>query len=87
MTCRAAAGTRNGVPCQERSTDLPSPVGDAVGPSLGQYQGHPIPAYITDDGMRLFFLRVAHEDQFGDVDLDQLRDQEVLISPGLIYGP
>lgn len=58
-----------------------------VGPSIGQYQQQPIPAYVTHNGVRLPFHRIAREDLAGEIPLDQLADHEVLIAPGLIYGP
>ena len=56
------------------------------GPSVGYYKGKEIPAYyITGDDKRFNYVRVAWDDTDGTTPLDQLEDDESLISPGLIY--
>lgn len=52
---------------------------------IGNYQGHPIPAFIQDRGARYNFEKIAVEDRDGSVALSQLRRDELLIAPGLIY--
>ncbi len=57
-----------------------------AGQVIGWYLGRPIPAFLIITGRRCEFLRVARTSQDGCVDLDQLADNEFIISPGLIYG-
>ena len=60
--------------------------GIASNPSIiGAYQGRAIPAFIQARGGRFAFERIAIENKDGTVPLSQLRDDELMISPGLIY--
>lgn len=55
------------------------------GPSIGEYKGKPIPAYIVEsDGTRSDYHRIAIEKD-GGVELSQMRRDECVIAPGLIY--
>lgn len=55
------------------------------GPSIGEYRGKSIPAYIIqEDGTRSDYHRIAIETD-GGVELSQLARNECVISPGLIY--
>ena len=54
-------------------------------PSLGTYRDRSIPAFIDGRGGRYFFEGIAVEDGDGSIALSQLRYDELLISPGLIY--
>lgn len=59
------------------------------GPSIGEFRGKPIPAYIiTDDGRRHIFRQttIELEDAQGGIELAKLRPGECVIAPGLIYG-
>lgn len=56
-----------------------------LGPSVGEYHGRPIPAYIIDEaGIRSNYDRLAVE-KGGRVELSQLSSDECVIAPGLIY--
>ena len=58
------------------------------GPSIGQYDERPIPAFIVrDDGRRMEFDRIATVDADGGALMSQLDAREAMISPGLIYRP
>lgn len=54
---------------------------------VGTHRGHLIKATIDapERGGRYIFDRVAHEEIDGSVSLAQLRADEFVISPGLIY--
>jgi hypothetical protein len=55
------------------------------GPSVGEYRGRSIPAYIVDAaGVRSEYVGVAIETN-GAVELAQLKPDECVIAPGLIY--
>jgi hypothetical protein len=55
------------------------------GPSVGEYRGRSIPAYIVqDDGSRSEYVGIAVETD-GGVELAQLAPDECVIAPGLIY--
>lgn len=55
------------------------------GPSVGEYRGRSIPAYIVDaGGVRSDYVGVAVETD-GAVELAQLKADECVIAPGLIY--
>jgi hypothetical protein len=55
------------------------------GPSVGEYRGRSIPAYIVDaGGARSDFVGIAVETDVG-VELAQLKPDECVIVPGLIY--
>jgi hypothetical protein len=57
------------------------------GPSIGEHHGRSVPAFIvTDDGVRMEFVRTAIEID-GGVELSQLGPGECVIAPGLIYRP
>ena len=55
------------------------------GSSGGIYQGRDIPAFIQARGARYAFEGIAVEDHDGSIAVSQLCDDELLISPGLIY--
>ena len=56
------------------------------GPSVGQHYGKDIPAYfVTADGKRHEYDRLAKCDADGGTPLDQLAANESVIAPGLIY--
>ena len=56
------------------------------GPPTGdKHKGRDIPAWIVTDGVRMAFDRPAVEDESGGVWLSQLRKDECVIAPGLIY--
>ena len=55
------------------------------GPSVGEYRGKSIPAFIVDDtGQRSDYVGIAIEKD-GGVELSQLARDECIIAPGLIY--
>lgn len=55
------------------------------GPSIGEYRGRTIPAYIVDaNGVRSDYDRIAIE-RDGSVELSQLARNECVVAPGLIY--
>lgn len=60
---------------------------ETTAPSLGNYRGRDIPAWIVAPhrGGRMAFVGIATEDQDGAVPLAQLATNEVVICPGLIY--
>lgn len=56
------------------------------GPSLGMHHGRDIPSFfVTGDGKRHKFDRLAYTDEGGGCPLSQLRNDESVIAPGLIY--
>lgn len=56
------------------------------GPSCGTYKQRSIPAYIvTDNAVRWEFDRIAYADKSGGIELRQLRPDECVIAPGLVY--
>jgi hypothetical protein len=55
------------------------------GPSLGTYRDRDIPEWINSDSGRFNYDRVAMEDRDGSVPLAQLRPDEFVVAPGLIY--
>lgn len=57
------------------------------GPPLEQkHKGRDIPAWIVrGDGERFAFDRIARADRDGTTPLSQLRPDECVIAPGLIY--
>ena len=56
------------------------------GPPTGdKHKGRDIPAWIVAGGTRMAFDRVAVEVKGGGVDLAQMRRDECVIAPGLIY--
>jgi hypothetical protein len=54
------------------------------GPAIGTYLGRPIFATIQRDGQRYVFDRIAEGDTEG-YPLTQLKKDEVLMMPGIIY--
>jgi len=55
------------------------------GPSVGEYRGRSIPAYIVqEDGTKSEYVGIAVETD-GAVELSQLARGECVIAPGLIY--
>jgi hypothetical protein len=56
-----------------------------AGPSIGTYRGRDIHDWIDKDGQRFSYNRIAFEDGDGTIALDQLRPDEFVVSPGLIY--
>lgn len=55
------------------------------GAIIGAYQGRPIHESLTVDGTVMLYDRIAIEDANGNVELEQLADDECVVSPGLIY--
>jgi hypothetical protein len=50
------------------------------------HKGKPVPSYIVNGaGKRAAFDRIAMEDKGGGVPLSQLRKDECVIAPGLVY--
>lgn len=56
------------------------------GPQVGNYLGQPIFQTIKSDTGTYIFDRIA-ESVDGEFPLDQLKKDELLIKPGLIYRP
>jgi hypothetical protein len=56
------------------------------GPQVGNYLGQPIFQTIESDTGTYIFDRIA-ESVDGEFPLDQLKKDELLIKPGLIYRP
>jgi len=56
------------------------------GPQVGNYLGQPIFQTIESDSGTYIFDRIA-ESVDGEFPLDQLKKDELLIKPGLIYRP
>ncbi len=54
------------------------------GSRIGNHLGKPIYETIEDSNQRFIFVRIATGDQEG-YPLDQLKSNEVLFRPGLIY--
>ena len=54
------------------------------GPQIGNYLGEPIYESIEEEGTVYIFDRIAESDDLG-CPLDQLRKNEMLFNPGLIY--
>ncbi|MBU2792569.1 hypothetical protein HAQ01_03905 [Acidithiobacillus thiooxidans] len=56
------------------------------GPIIGQYENQPIHDFLAyDDQQVLRFSHVATVDRDGTIPLAQLSDEEVVVSPGLVY--
>ena len=55
------------------------------GPVIGSYMGQPIHDFITSEGRRLLFNRIAVESKEGYIDIAQLGEHEALLAPGLIF--
>lgn len=55
------------------------------GPSIGTYKDRDIPEWRMSDGQRFEYDRIALEDHDGAVPLSQLRPDEFVMAPGLIY--
>jgi hypothetical protein len=55
------------------------------GPSIGTYRGQDIPAWLDKAGERFSYDRPAMEDSDGTTPLAQLRPDEFVVAPGLIY--
>lgn len=54
-------------------------------PSIGTYRDRDVPDWIEKDGIRFLYDRIALEDSDGTTPLAQLRSDEFVIAPGLIY--
>jgi len=62
------------------------PVPVREGPTIGYYQGRTIPEFLDyGKGDRWWFSRIAVMEPDGTVALNQLPDDECLVSPGLVY--
>jgi len=55
------------------------------GPVVGHYQGRPIHEYLDFGTTQWCFSHVAIMDRDGMIDMDQLADDECVVSPGLVY--
>lgn len=55
-------------------------------PVIGHYRDTPIYAWMYAGGVKMQFRRIACEDDTGSVPMSQLKDNECVVSPGLIYG-
>lgn len=55
------------------------------GPSIGTYQGRDIPDWLDKAGQRFAYDRPAMQDRDGTTPLAQLRPDEFVVAPGLIY--
>lgn len=56
------------------------------GPVIGEYRDEDIHEWFTDHkGIKFQYIEIAKEDRYGGINLDQLRTDEVVVSPGLIY--
>jgi hypothetical protein len=55
------------------------------GPSIGTYRGRDIPDWLDKAGQRFAYDRPAMQDRDGTTPLAQLRPDEFVIAPGLIY--
>jgi hypothetical protein len=87
VNCRISAQQQNAAERRKSDAEPPTVTDVSLGPPIGRYLGYPIPAFITQNGTRLTFVRIAMAENGGAIPLDQLNDQEALIAPGLIYGP
>jgi hypothetical protein len=56
-----------------------------TGPAIGTYRGRKIAEWIDRAGERFLYDRPAVEDADGGVPLSQLRSDEFVVAPGLIY--
>lgn len=87
MNCRISAQQKTAAERRKSAAEPPTVTDVSLGPPIGRYLGYPIPAFITKNGARLAFVRIAIAENGGAIPLDQLSDEEALIAPGLIYGP
>lgn len=56
------------------------------GASIGMWMGKSIPAYIvTSDGRRYEYVRKGTLDADGGFEMSQLRADECVLSPGIVY--
>ena len=55
------------------------------GPSIGTYRDYQIAEWIMKCGERFNYDRIAWEDEHGGCPLAQLRPDEFVVAPGLIY--
>lgn len=55
------------------------------GDTIGTYKDCPIYDWIVVDGVKHLYDRIAIEESDGRVFLAQMRDDELMLSPGLIY--
>lgn len=55
------------------------------GPSIGTYRDRDIPEWMDQGGTRYFYDRPALQDSDGTVPLAQLRPDEFVVAPGVIY--
>ena len=64
-----------------------SEVSQTTAPIIGTYKDYPIPEWIDapERGGRHAYDRIAVEDADGGVALSQLRGDEFVVCPGLIY--
>jgi len=55
------------------------------GPVIGHYHGRSIHEYLDFATTQWGFSRVAVMDRDGAIDMNQLADDECVVSPGLVY--
>ncbi|WP_374556685.1 hypothetical protein [Aquitalea pelogenes] len=56
------------------------------GPVIGQFMGQDIPASLSySDGSKYEFVRAGVIEADGGFEMEQLDDEEFVITPGLIY--
>lgn len=55
------------------------------GPSIGTYRDRDIPEWMDKAGQRFIYDRIAVNDSDGTTPLSQLRPDEFVVAPGLIY--
>ena len=56
------------------------------GPVIGHFQGEPIYEFLAySDGEVLWYSGVAPVEKDGSICLNRLRNEECLVSPGLVY--
>lgn len=55
------------------------------GPSIGTYRDRDIPDWFDKAGERFIYDRIAMNDTDGTTSLAQLRPDEFVVAPGLIY--
>jgi hypothetical protein len=64
-----------------------NPTTDYTAPILGTYKGRPIPEWVDapERGGLYLYDRIAIEESDGSIALAQLRSDEFVVCPGLIY--
>lgn len=58
-----------------------------MGPVIGRYEDKPIYEYIIADGYRYTYNGLALKDKDNSIPLSQLRSNEWILAPGLLYSP